>query len=146
MQAVGIGEGVKEEKVLETSVGETLTIRLWEDRTRGEIYVPSYDPEALALLNDEYERSFGDSNNAIDSGKRAFEFRAMKPGIHRLVFEKRMGWKFTPEDRRGFTLTGGGGEPTSSLGPGRACIFFFQQALFSPLPAPVLVGEPGGSV
>jgi len=27
MQAVGIGEGVKEEKVLETSVGETLTIR-----------------------------------------------------------------------------------------------------------------------
>src|SRR5439155_1306242 len=49
MQAVGIGEGVKEEKVLETSVGETLTIRLWEDRTRGEIYVPSYDPEALVF-------------------------------------------------------------------------------------------------
>src|SRR5256712_13239361 len=101
MQAVGIGEGVKEEKVLETSVGETLTIRLWEDRTRGEIYVPSYDPEALALLSDEYERSFGDSNNAIDAGKRAFEFRALKPGVHRIVFEKRMGWKFTPEDRRG---------------------------------------------
>ena len=46
--AVGIGEGGQEEKVLETSVGETFTIRLWEDRTRGEIYVPSYDPETLA--------------------------------------------------------------------------------------------------
>src|SRR2546427_12777324 len=124
MRGVWIGEGVKEEKVLETSVGETLTIRLWEDRARGEIYVPSYDPEALALLNDEYERSFGDSNNAIDSGKRAFEFRAMKPGVHRLVFEKRMGWKFTPEDRRGFTRTGGGGGPRSCPDPGGRVIFF----------------------
>src|SRR5437899_12999139 len=104
MQAVGIGEGVKEEKVLETSVGETLTIRLWEDRTRGEIDVPSYDPEALALLSDEYERSFGDSNNAIDAGKRAFEFRGLKPGVHRIVFEKRMGWKFPPVLRRDSTV------------------------------------------
>src|SRR2546422_6302244 len=138
MQAVGIGEGVKEEKVLETSVGETLTIRLWEDRTRGEIYVPSYDPEALALLNDEYERSFGDSNNAIDSGKRAFEFRALKPGVHRLVFEKRMGWKFTPEDRRGFNPPGAGGEPQVAPGPGPAAISFFQQNLFQLSPGPVL--------
>src|SRR3989454_8036586 len=126
MQAVGIGEGVKEEKVLETSVGETLTIRLWEDRTRGEIYVPSYDPEALALLNDEYERSFGDSNNAIDSGKRAFEFRALKPGVHRLVFEKRMGWKFTPEDRRGLHPCGGGGEPRACRDPRVAVNAFFS--------------------
>ncbi len=105
MQAAGIGEGGREEKALETSVGETFTIRLWEDRTRGEIYVPSYDPDALVLLNDEYERSFGDSNKAIDLGKRAFEFRALKPGVHRVVFEKRMGWKFTPEDRRVYTVT-----------------------------------------
>src|SRR2546428_8353002 len=123
MQAVGIGEGVKEEKVLETSVGETLTIRLWEDRTRGEIYVPSYDPEALALLNDEYERSFGDSNNAIDAGKRAFEFRALKPGVNRIVFEKRMGWTITPEDRRGYPLTTWGAKlpgscDTTALGHG----------------------------
>src|SRR5437867_12805841 len=118
MQAVGIGEGVKEEKVLETSVGESLTIRLWEDRTRGEIYVPSYDPEALALLNDEYERSFGDSNKAIDSGKRAFEFRALKPGVHRLVFEKRMDWQFHPEDRRVYADLGRGGNPHSDRAPG----------------------------
>ncbi len=114
MQAVGVGEGGKEEKLLETSVGETFTIRLWEDRTRGEIYVPSYDPEALALLNDEYERSIGDSNNAIDAGKRAFEFRALKPGVHRIVFEKRMGWKFTPEDRRVYTVTVAGENAVSA--------------------------------
>src|SRR2546426_7043841 len=110
MQAVGVGEGGKEEKLLETSVGETFTVRLWEDRTRGEIYVPSYDPEALAVLNDEYERSFGDSNNAIDSGKRAFEFRALKPGVHRLLFGKRVGWEVFPPERRGaYPVPGGGG-------------------------------------
>ena len=113
MQAVGIEEGGREEKVLETNVGETFAIRLWEDRTRGEMYVPSYDPEALALLNDEYDRSFGDSNNAIDSGKRTFEFRALKSGVHRLVFEKRMGWKFTPEDRRVYLVTVAGEDPVS---------------------------------
>ncbi len=114
MQAVGIGEGGKEEKALETNVGATFTIRLWEDRTRGEIYVPNYDSDALALLNDEYERSFGDSNKAIDSGKRAFEFRALKPGVHRIVFEKRMGWKFTPEDRRVYTVTVAGENAVSA--------------------------------
>jgi len=103
--AVGTGESWKEEKAVEACVGGTVTIRLWEDRTRGEIYVPVHDPEALALVNDDYERSFGDSNNAVDSGKRAFEFRALKPGTHRIVFEKRMGWKFTAEDRRVYVVT-----------------------------------------
>ena len=103
--SVGTGESWKEEKALEACVGGTVTIRLWEDRTRGEIYVPLHDPEALALVNDDYERSFGDSNNAVDSGKRAFEFRALKPGAHRIVFEKRMGWKFTAEDRRVYVVT-----------------------------------------
>lgn len=103
--AVGTGENWKEEKAVEARVGSTVTIRLWEDRTRGEIYVPSYDAETLSLVNDDYERSFGDSNNAVDSGKRAFEFRALKPGAHRIVFEKRMGWKFTAEDRRVYVVT-----------------------------------------
>src|SRR2546427_13198232 len=136
MQAVGVGEGGKEEKVLQTSVGETFTVRLWEDRTRGEIYVPSYDPEALALLSDEYERSFGDSNNAIDAGKRAFEFRALKPGVHRIVFEKRMGWKFTPEDRRGFNVTGGGGKTGVAWEPGGPGFAFFNHGFPPPLQAP----------
>ncbi len=103
--SVGTGESWKEEKAVETRVGGTVTIRLWEDRTRGEIYVPAYDPEALSLVNDDYERTFGDSANAVDSGKRAFEFRALKPGTHRIVFEKRMGWKFTAEDRRVYVVT-----------------------------------------
>jgi len=103
--SLGTGESWREEKAVETRVGETVTIRLWEDRTRGEIYVPSYDPEAVSLTNDDYERTFGDSVNAVDSGKRAFEFRALKPGVHRIVFEKRMGWKFTAEDRRVYVVT-----------------------------------------
>ena len=103
--AVGTGEHWKEEKAVEACVGGTVTIRLWEDRTRGEIYVPLYDAETLSLVNDDYQRSFGDSNNAVDAGKRAFEFRALKPGAHRIVFEKRMGWKFTAEDRRVYVVT-----------------------------------------
>lgn len=100
-----MSEGWKQEKTLETHVGATFAVRLWEDRTRGEIYVSSYDPDALSLLSDEYERTFGDSTNAVDSGKRGFEFRALKPGTHRIVFEKRMGWKFTAEDRRVYVVT-----------------------------------------
>lgn len=103
--SVGMSEGWKQEKTLETRVGAAFTVRLWEDRTRGEIYVPSYDPEALSLLNDDYERSIGDSTYIVDAGKRSFEFRALKPGTHRIVFEKRMGWKFTAEDRRVYVVT-----------------------------------------
>jgi len=107
--------GWNHEKSMETRVGSTFTIRLWEDRTRGEIYVPSYDPEALSLVNDEYERTIGESANAVDSGKRAFEFRASKPGVHRIAFEKRMGWKFTSEDRRVYIVTvNGEDEPQQS--------------------------------
>jgi hypothetical protein len=103
--AAGPGEGWNEEKTVATRVGGAVTVRLWEDRTRGEIYVPSYDPEMVSLVDDDYERSFGDSNNAVDSGKRTFEFRALKPGTHRIVFEKRMGWKFTAEARRVYVVT-----------------------------------------
>jgi predicted secreted protein len=99
------GEGWKQEKALQTQVGATFTIRLWEDRTRGEIYVPQYDAEALSLVNDDYERTIGDSANVVDSGKRVLEFLARKPGVHRIVFEKRMGWKFTAEDRRVYAVT-----------------------------------------
>ncbi len=103
--SVGTGQNWKEEKTVEARVGETVVIRLWEDRTRGEIFVPTYDPETVLLVNDDYERTFGDSANVIDSGKRSFEFRALKPGSHRIVFEKRMGWKFTSEDRRVYVVT-----------------------------------------
>ena len=90
-------------KVIQTILEQPVQIHLWEDRTRGELWVPTYDPTALELLADDYLRIAG--NNAVDNGQRTFEFKAVKPGIHRVLFEKRMGWKFTAEDRRVFDVT-----------------------------------------
>ena len=92
-----------EVKVIEATLDQPIHIHLWEDRTRGELWVPSYDPTALALLADDYLRIAG--NNAVDNGRRTFEFKAMKPGNYQVLFEKRMGWKFTAEDRRVFQVT-----------------------------------------
>ena len=92
-----------QDKGIEVTVGRPIEIHLWEDRTRGELWIPSYDSGALALLSDDYLRVAG--NNAVDNGQRTFEFKALKPGIFEIVFEKRMGWKFTAEDRRVFRIT-----------------------------------------
>ncbi|MCP9449395.1 MAG: protease inhibitor I42 family protein [Nitrospira sp.] len=93
---------IHDSRSLVTTVGHPFVIRLWEDRTRGEIWVPSYDSKRLILLGDEFLRIA--SNNAVENGQRIFEFKAVTPGTHRLVFEKRMGWKFTAEDRRVFQI------------------------------------------
>jgi predicted secreted protein len=90
-------------KVIETTLEQAVQINLWEDRTRGELWVPTYDPTGLELLADDYLRIAG--NNAVDNGQRTFEFKAVKLGTHRVLFEKRMGWKFTAEDRRVFDVT-----------------------------------------
>jgi predicted secreted protein len=89
-------------KVIETTLEHSIQIHLWEDRTRGELWVPTYDSTSLELLADDYLRIAG--NNAVDNGQRTFEFKAVKPGTHRVLFEKRMGWKFTAEDRRVFDV------------------------------------------
>lgn len=89
-------------RVLTATVGQPFVIRLWEDRTRGELWVPSYETKNLVLLSDDFLRIA--SNNAVENGQRIFEFQALAPGIHRIVFEKRMGWKFTAEDRRVFQI------------------------------------------
>jgi predicted secreted protein len=89
-------------KVIETTLEHPIQIHLWEDRTRGELWVPTYDATGLELLADDYLRIAG--NNAVDNGQRTFEFKAVKPGTHRVLFEKRMGWKFTAEDRRVFNV------------------------------------------
>ena len=78
--------------------GSTFTIQLWEDRTRGEQWVPAYDPAEFALTGDDFLRTT--SNNAVDSGQRNFEFEALQSGTHRIEFSKRMAWKYTAEDRR----------------------------------------------
>jgi predicted secreted protein len=90
-------------KIIETTLEQPVQINLWEDRTRGELWVPTYDPTGLELLADDYLRIAG--NNAVDNGQRTFEFKAVKLGTHRVLFEKRMGWKFTAEDRRVFDVT-----------------------------------------
>lgn len=97
------GEADRETKQLSVLVGETFPLHLWEDRTRGELWVPTYDADAVALISDDFLRTA--SNNAVDTGTRTFEFLALVPGKHRLMFEKRMGWKFTAEDRRIFLVT-----------------------------------------
>jgi len=91
-----------EVKHLSVQAGQPFQIHLWEDRTRGEQWVPSYEAASMALVNDDYLRIAG--NNAVDNGTRTFEFRALTSGEHRVVFEKRMGWKFTAEDRRVFLI------------------------------------------
>ncbi len=90
-----------------STVGESFHIHLWEDRTRGELWVPSYDPKLLVMVADDFLRIA--SGNAVDSGRRTFEFQTVAPGTHRLVFEKRMGWKFTAEDRRVFLIDASAG-------------------------------------
>ena len=90
-------------KPIQTAISETFLIHLWEDRTRGEQWVPSYNPKALALVEDDFLRTV--SNNAVDSGRRSFGFQALEVGKHRVEFSKRMAWKFTAEDRRVFEVT-----------------------------------------
>lgn len=87
------------------SVDQSFFIHLWEDRTRGEQWVPTYDVKGLALLSDEFLRIA--SNNAVENGQRIFEFKAVQRGVYQLLFEKRMGWKFTAEDRRVFRIEAG---------------------------------------
>ncbi len=89
-------------RTVSTRLGTTFEIHLWEDRTRGELWVPTYDQRRIALVSDEFLRTA--SGNAVDSGRRTFEFQAMAPGKLELVFEKRMGWKFTGEARRLFVI------------------------------------------
>ncbi|MBI5855447.1 MAG: protease inhibitor I42 family protein [Nitrospirae bacterium] len=88
---------------LTARLGGTVAIQLWEDRTRGELWVPAYPASSLVLVDEDFVRTA--SNNAVETGTRTFQFKAVVPGHHRVVFEKRMGWKFTAEDRRVFLVT-----------------------------------------
>lgn len=90
-------------------IGVPFHVHLWEDRTRGELWVPSYDPASLVLLGDDYLRIA--SGNAVDSGRRTFEFKPVAAGNHRIVFEKRLGWKFTAEHRYVYDIAVSGSLP-----------------------------------
>jgi predicted secreted protein len=101
-QAADAGHG-QGRRVLTVRRGIPFHIHLWEDRTRGELWVPTYDSSSLVLISDEYLRIA--SGNAVDSGRRTFEFKPVALGTSRLVFEKRLGWKFTAEDRHIYEIT-----------------------------------------
>ena len=60
---------------------------------------PIYDPQCMPLVEDDFLRTA--SNNAVDAGS-AVSSSGRWCRMHRLVFEKRMGWKFTAEDRQIF--------------------------------------------
>jgi len=55
-------------KILKARVGASVHIRLWEDRTRGELWVPAYDATVMPLVEDDFLRTA--SNNAVDAGQR----------------------------------------------------------------------------
>ena len=97
-------ESDREQEVrrLEARLGVPFQIHLWEDRTRGELWVPSYNSTFLVLLGDDYLRIA--SGNAVDSGTRTFEFKPVATGTHRILFEKRLGWKFTAEHRHVYDI------------------------------------------
>ena len=97
-----MGEEEMDLKSVVAKKGNSFTINLWEDRTRGEQWAPSYDSSVFALTADDFLRTT--SNNAVDSGKRQFEFEALQSGMHRLEFQKRMAWKYTSEARRVFLV------------------------------------------
>ena len=93
----------QQEKTITAKAGETFEIRLWEDRTRGEQWVSSYDSKQIVLIDDDFERKSG--GNIIDAGTRIFQFQADRPGTYELVFEKRLGWRFTPIKRRDYVVS-----------------------------------------
>lgn len=97
----GAGEA-REVKSIQVKKGATFSVNLWEDRTRGEQWVPSYEQKSFVLVEDEFQRTT--SNNAVDSGKRTFEFQALEEGEKQIEFSKRLAWKFTAEDRRLFLI------------------------------------------
>ena len=92
----------QQEKTITAKVGEAFDVRLWEDRTRGELWVSTYNLEQMVLIDDDFERKSG--GNINDSGTRVFRFQADQPGTYELVFEKRLGWRFTAIKRRDYVV------------------------------------------
>ena len=44
----------REVKSIQVKKGATFSINLWEDRTRGEQWVPSYDQKSFVLVEDDF--------------------------------------------------------------------------------------------
>lgn len=89
---------------IETKVGESFKIRLWEDRTKGGCrWVPTFDAKVLRLLSDEYERTR--NIRVSDIGMRYFEFVAIVAGVTEISFESRYAWHFSADKHMCYEVT-----------------------------------------
>jgi len=95
-------ESKRELLKISAKVGESFHIRVWEDRTRGNRWVPSYDTECLLLLSDEYERTR--NIRVSDIGMHYFEFVSTHPGTFSIELESRYGWKFSAESHLSYEV------------------------------------------
>ena len=77
--------------------GEPFTIRIWEDRTRGSRWMPSFDSALFRLINDDFDPTR--NIRVSDIGMRHFVFLPMQAGRFEMVFESRYGWKFSADGR-----------------------------------------------
>ena len=84
-------------RILQTKVNRLFTIKLWEDRTTAHRWHVEFDPLSLSLMDDDFQRMT--MATTVDVGNRIFEFKALMPGTHQLVFAKRMGVVVTEEHR-----------------------------------------------
>ncbi len=89
----------EEQKHIEAQLGCPFKIRLWEDRDRGEAWAPVFDETTFILLDDDYQET-----STYNAGMRFMEFEPLKVGQFEIVFEKRLGWKFTAENRKRFLV------------------------------------------
>ena len=87
------------QKTIDAQVGNPFKIRIWEDRSRGEAWAPIFKEEAFILLDDDYQET-----STYNAGMRELEFEPLQAGDFEIVFEKRLGWKFTAENRKRFSI------------------------------------------
>jgi predicted secreted protein len=92
----------REKKMLQVQVGDPFKITLWEDRTHGHSWQPQFNSAPLELVDENYERTI--NVDTADFGKHTFEFVCLEPGRFEIIFEKRIGWKFTADDRKVFVI------------------------------------------
>ncbi|MEK7703105.1 MAG: protease inhibitor I42 family protein [Nitrospirota bacterium] len=90
-------------KSVSAKTGMPFKIRIWEDRTRGSRWVPTFDADQLRLLGDDYDRTR--NIRVSDIGMRYFEFLPVSSGKCQIVFESRYGWKFSAEDRLTYEIS-----------------------------------------
>lgn len=104
MMRCGLPVTEQKPKTIHTRVNHPFTIRLWEDRTTANMWHVEFDPLSISQLDDDFQRTT--MATTVDAGNRIFEFKALKPGTHTLLFTKRMGVVVT-EERRLFQIIAG---------------------------------------